>query len=439
MRVLTTTMCYPNRRDPDRGVFVQRRTLSLLRELDGTTASGVCVQVVSPQPWFPLLRPAIGPAQAGQSIMVQQPRMVSLPLLSRFTDGRSYANALVRCIRSSGGAANASIDLIDAHFEYPDGVGAYLAGKKLGIPVVVTVRGKIVALSRCPLRRRQICTMLNGVDAIVAVSESLAEWVRRVGGQHLAVHVIPNGIDTETFNHLDRTRCRAALNWSPNARYVLAVGHFQHIKGFDRLVRILPELRQEMGDVRLVLVGSQRGERSYQRKLLAMIQRCNVQTIEQCGHPAIQIVGPVTPQQLNCYYNGADLLASTSRSEGWCNAICEALAAGLPVVATDVGGNREQICTPMVGRLVPDGNETALRDTIFSALHTDWNRDAIARFGSRRSWLQVGHEVRQVFQQVLTRRQLASRSAPPSTLVNPDARSGLRLVRDTEVTLEGAG
>jgi glycosyltransferase involved in cell wall biosynthesis len=100
-------------------------------------------------------------------------------------------------------------------------------------------------------------------------------------------------------------------------------------------------------------------------------------------------------------YNAADVFICPSRSEGWSNAIAESLACGTPVVATDVGGNAEQVCHPDLGRIVPDDNESALAASIAAALLRSWNRDVIASHGQQRNWTTVAAEVHQVFARIL--------------------------------------
>ena len=435
MRVLTTTLCYPTPAEPDRGIFIQRRAVALAR-------IGHDVDVISPQPWCPLLRcgtgvpgsaarlPAVAdgsPVWLSEQISCQQrdllptryPRMFSIPVIGWATDGFAYARALYRAIADSRGAGRAPYDLIDAHFEYPDGVGAYLAGRRLGIPVVVTVRGKIVSLARKPGRRVQIRSMLRRVAGIIAVSESLARCVREVAGDDLHVDVIPNGVDTSIFHPMDRDNARRQLGWDLRTRYVLAVGHLQRLKGFDRLIEVWPAVQNACGDVRLVLVGSRRGESNFAAGLLADINRINRTIHPPSAEPSIQkisnlrsqilFLGPQEPDRLNLMYNAADVLANSSRSEGWCNAIAESLAAGTPVVATDVGGNREQIRSPHLGIIVPDGDATSLGSAIVAALGRPWDRPAIAEAGARRSWQQVACEVQAVFERVLASRPAAVR------------------------------
>jgi teichuronic acid biosynthesis glycosyltransferase TuaC len=393
MRVLTTTMCYPTPAHPDQGIFVHRRAAALAE------MPGVELRVVAPRLWCPLLRRNASEAaqptgQLHSNGSITAPRMLSAPILGWALDGVSYSYALERAIRDGG----LHPDIIDAHFEYPDGVGAWLAGRRLGIPVAVTLRGKIVSLSRRTIRRMQIAAMLREIDLRIAVSASLADWARRVGGSDLHIEVIPNGIDRSVYHPFDRSAARAALGWERHARYVLAVGHFQRLKGFDRVLATVARVRAAVGDVRFVLVGSRRGERGFRRQVLGAVNELNGARVV----PPIVLGDPVSAERLNLMYNAADVLVSASRSEGWCNAIAEALAAGTPVVATDVGGNREQLRTRGTGIIVPDGDEAGpLADGLISALNTTWDRDAIAARGSVRTWTHAATEVHAAFTRTL--------------------------------------
>jgi glycosyltransferase involved in cell wall biosynthesis len=83
------------------------------------------------------------------------------------------------------------------------------------------------------------------------------------------------------------------------------------------------------------------------------------------------------------------------------------LAIGTPVVATDVGGNREQIHSSDLGILVPDGDAESLTTAIIQAIRHNWDRPLIASVGSRRTWEHVGREVETVFERVVAMRHAA--------------------------------
>ena len=387
MTVVSTTLCYPTPANPSLGVFVQRRLAEI--------ANLVPLHVVVPVPCFPILRPyqIEQPASSNQFPPVRFEPMFYLPGALKSFDANHYCSALLRAVdrlRSEG----EKVDLIDAHFEWPDGVGAFHAARHLGVPVVVTLRGKLVSQIQSASKRRRIREMLLGADALISVSSSLADLARQVADKDLPVHVIPNGVDTATFSYLpDRPRIRAELNWHGGARYAVSVGHLQELKGFHQLVAMWPKVRERAGDVRLVLIGGPTGERAYERNLNAMVQ---------AAQPAgsITLAGRQNPERIAAMLNAADLFLLASRAEGWSNAISESLACGCPVIATEVGGNAEVMNHWGLGRLVPFGQWDSFAERIVAAFEEPWDRAKIAEFGGRRSWPRVAAECVSVFDEI---------------------------------------
>lgn len=390
MTIVSTTLCYPRPSNPTQGIFVQRRLEEIARVMP--------LRVVVPVPWFPFVRPVrLDPIPQGESPTATYERMLYLPGLLKSQDARHYCRTLMRGIGALK-AGSEPIGLIDAHFEWPDGVGAFYAARRLGLPFVCTLRGKLVSQIESSAKRRRIREMLIGADALISVSSALADLAREVAGRDLSVRVIPNGVDSEIFNYrADHAAIRAELNWSSEARYVLSVGHLQELKGFHHLVAMWPKVRRRAGDVRLILVGGPAGEPAYEQRLNAMIQDA-----ELAG--SISLAGRQKPDRIAAMLNAADLFVLASRSEGWCNAIAESLACGCPVVATEVGGNSEVMNHWGLGRLVPYGQWDAFADRIVTSLEEPWERAKIAEFGGRRSWRQVAAECAEVLTGVLQSR-----------------------------------
>jgi glycosyltransferase involved in cell wall biosynthesis len=410
-------MCYPDANQRDKGIFVHRRAMAVARQ------AGVELSVVSPQPYVPLLRPKRQTCSADTALQADYPPMLSIPVLSWITDGQVYSRVLQQAIK----ARQQKFDLIDAHFAYPDGVGAWHAARRTGLPVAVTLRGKLVRMSRCIVQRRQIARMLRDVDVLFSVSQSLATLACEVAETSLRTHVIPNGIDSRCFHAMDRQEARSTLGWDADAKYVLAVGHLQRIKGFDRIVRAVEAAAQQVGQIHLILAGSERGERDFKRELWMLINRVNERT-RSGSQPLVHFVGPTEPTILNRMYNAADLFVNASHLEGWCNAISEALAVGTPVVATDVGGNAEQITDARFGYVVPDGDESALCQAICRSLDQRWDHAGIAEAKGQRSWDDVGCEVLGILEDELTwpRRNTsinAAHRAPVCQLNRPDTKA----------------
>lgn len=396
MTVLSTTLCYPHPASPTQGIFVQRRLVEIARLTP--------LVVAAPVPWFPMLRPLMFDASIGRSDMppVWHPRMFYLPGVFKRSDASFYERALGRAYREMSRLH--SIGVIDAHFEWPDGVGAFRHARRLGLPFVCTLRGKLVSQAREASKRRCIVQMLKGADALISVSASLAELAREISGAKLDIHVIPNGIDTDLFYRTSEGRddpaatagARRTLGWSDASRIVVSVGHLQELKGFHRLVATLPGVRKRLGDVRLVLVGGSAGEPAFERGLKRQIADLGL-----AEH--VTLTGRVEPGRIAQMLNAADLFVLASRSEGWCNAIAESLACGCPVVATNVGGNRELVNDASLGRLIPPEAGAELETAICDGLTAAWDRRRIAEIGGQRTWQQVAAECVDVLQGVAAR------------------------------------
>lgn len=401
MAILSTTLCYPSPANPGNGIFVRRR----LAEVHGH----IPIRVVSPIPVCPPIRrrPEIPAYDATQSPPVCWPSMFYIPRVLKTLDPYFYAETLDAAMHERPDLA--ACRLIDAHFVWPDGVGAWHVARRRNRPFVCTIRGKLVSQARFPAQRKRIAEMLRDADRLIAVSQSLAELARDVADAPLDIAVIPNGVNTDALNRtapddqptgFDHT-ARAALDWPTDSPHIVAVGHFQRLKGFHRLIDAWPDVMQRCNGARLVLVGGPVGEPAYERELARAADSVNTNH-PNAAHPAIEFAGRKTSAEIAVMLNAADGFALTSDSEGWCNAIAEALACGCPVVATDVGGNREQVGDDgKLGRLVPLGDRGALAAAIADVLSHPPDRRAIALAGRRRSWQQTAAECVDVYETLL--------------------------------------
>lgn len=386
MRVASVTMCYPSRRDPGQGVFVERRLSALIRHCD--------VRVICPRPWFPLWRRADCAAARDGAPPVTDVPMLYAPGVLKSLDVAAFARAAERGLRES--LAAAPIDLVDAHFEWPDGVGAWRAARKLGLPIVVTLRGKLVRHSQYAARRRQMADMLRDADGLIAVSRSLADLAREIAGRAINVSVVPNGVDASVFRPLPTSSHATTRIGATAGRKILSVGHLQRLKGFDLLIEALPAVRRECGDVRLTLVGGPAGESRFEASLARLVDRLGLRD-------TVRFAGRLEPNRINELLNDADVFVLASRTEGWSNALTEALAAGTPVVASNVGGNPEQVAQGETGLLFNAEDAADLSERIVEALQRPWNRPAIAARSAARSWSHVADETFAIFRKLLTR------------------------------------
>jgi glycosyltransferase involved in cell wall biosynthesis len=92
------------------------------------------------------------------------------------------------------------------------------------------------------------------------------------------------------------------------------------------------------------------------------------------------------PDELKWPLSASDVFVLSTRNEGWANVFLEAMACGLPVVATAVGGNAEVVCRAELGSIVPFGDAAALTAALDRALDKPWDRATILAYAEANQW-----------------------------------------------------
>ncbi len=183
-------------------------------------------------------------------------------------------------------------------------------------------------------------------DVTTNVSKAGVERYIRVGAAPVGrIRWVPNGIDVSRFERSSAARdaVRTALHVS-DAFVFLAVGRLEPAKGFDVLVRAIPSVVLARRDAVFLLAGD-----GSQRPAL-----------EEAAHGRTNVRFLGIRNDVPDLMAAADALVLPSRWEGLSLVLLEAASAGLPVVATDVGGNAEVVVDQVTGFLVPPDDEEAL-------------------------------------------------------------------------------
>lgn len=231
---------------------------------------------------------------------------------------------------------------------------AVTAGRRAGVPVAFSFHGFEEWPPRIAPWRREVfrAAILDCADRW-AVSSGAARALEHTLCLPLnCVDVSPNGVDADYFAPpAERNDAKRRLSLPPVRLVILCVGNIKPIKGHDTLIRAFtarPELSKQCT---LVLAG--RDDRDGRARSLAA----------QLGlTDAIRFAGPVDDPR--DWYHAADLFVLPSRFEGMSNALLEAMACGLPVVATAVGGNRDVVIHDENGVLVKPDDPTELADAL---------------------------------------------------------------------------
>jgi phosphatidylinositol alpha-mannosyltransferase len=230
-----------------------------------------------------------------------------------------------------------------------------------------------------PLLRR----VWRRLSARVAVSNAAAEFVRARFGD--GVTVVPNGLDVDSF----RTAVPADLPGGPR---ILWVGRLDRQKGFPVALRAFQLLCDGFPDLVLVVAGD--GD-----------ERNAIFDLDLEQRERVVMLGTVAHDDLPRYHAAADVfVAPALGQESWGYVLVEAMAAGLPVVASAIPGYTEVVRDGVEGLLVPPSDPRALADALREILSDQGLADRLGEAGRRRaeefSWDRVVGELESIYRTV---------------------------------------
>jgi glycosyltransferase involved in cell wall biosynthesis len=293
--------------------------------------------------------------------------------------------------------------VVHAYFSLPTGALLPVAGLR-GVPAVVSLRGSDVPGYDPRLRRAHALLLpltrriWREADRLVVVCESLGQLARRTQPD-LRYVVIENGVDVNVF----RPPARGRNGADGQPLRCIAVARLIERKGLAVLIEALRILGPE--HVRLQIVGSGPAERGL-RDLTARLG------LEQ----AVQFTGPLERAEVAEHCRAADLFTLVPHQEAFGNAFAEALASGLPIVGTDVGGIPELVRHGENGILVPPDDPAAVARAIQRFASDPALRAAMgavnrARAERQLSWERVAERHLELYAELSTQRARAPAEA----------------------------
>ena len=379
IKLVVFSSLFPSTERPSAGLFIRERMFRVGKH--------VPITVISPVPWFPfqniirLWRPNFRPQpqriEYQDDICVYFPRFLSVPGVFKCFDGFFMGLGAFLVLKKLKGE-NAFI-LIDAHFAYPDGYAATLLGKWFNVPVTITLRGTEVPLSKMPARKDRMMRALENATKVFAVADSLKQHVVKLGANAEKIEVVGNAVDTQKFFPIDKQEARQQLNLPENAKILVSVGGLVKRKGFHRVIEVLPGLLKNHPDLIFLIVGGNSPEGGIQKQLEHQVEQLGLQQ-------HVRFLGMLPAEKLRIPLSAADLFVLATENEGWANVFLEAMACGLPVITTNVGGNSEVVCRPELGTIVPFGDANALEISLLEGLDKQWDKEKILDYARENNW-----------------------------------------------------
>ena len=268
-----------------------------------------------------------------------------------------------------------------------NGLPAFLVKKILNKHYIIWARGSDIYLS-WQFKTIILKLVLKNADAVIALTEDMKKAIQKVYNEN--VFVIPNGVDLRNFENISQKNCRSKLAIKENKKIILFVGTLRPVKGVRYLVEAMEIIIQKNTNTRLMLVGD--GED--RRKLEKLVK-------EFVLDEYVTFVGKVSNEKVPEYMVASDVFVLPSLSEGFPNVVLEAMASGLPIVATKVGGLPEIVKDRENGFLVEPKNPEEIAEKVLLILKGDELRERISEYNKKKvkeySWERVSEQIEEVY------------------------------------------
>jgi glycosyltransferase involved in cell wall biosynthesis len=243
-------------------------------------------------------------------------------------------------------------DVVHTH-GYRADVLAGDAARRLAAPTVTTVHGFTGGDWKNRLYEHLQCRALRRFDAVVTVSRPMREMLALRGIRHGLLHVVPNAYATDQ-PALDASAARSILGIGEQEFCIGWVGRLSHEKGADIMIAALAQPTVRGATLAVIGDGAERGRLHAQARALGVAGR-----VHWCG----------TRRDARRLLRAFDVVALSSRTEGTPMVLLEAMSAGVPIVATRVGGIPD-VANESCARLVPPESPEKLAAAI-AALRVD--------------------------------------------------------------------
>lgn len=302
-------------------------------------------------------------------------------------------------------------DIIHAHNTYPTGYAASGLKAIRNYPLVITPHGEDIqtipeinfGMRLDTGLRKKIDKAIQSADLLTAISKNVEDALIDAGAEKDKIHSIPNGVDLGRYQQQKFVNMRDWLKLPSEAKIILTVGNYERRRGHEELVRAMPKILRTEPDARLVIVGK------LTEALIPLLQELDIED-------KVVLTGSVSSPDMAG--GKEDLIANIYRSsnvyisagvnenaEGLSLALLDGMAAGLPIVATNISGNRDVVKDGKNGFLVPPSDPDKLAEQIVCVLqNSDMQKlmsDESFLIAGKYSWHEIAHRYLEIYQKLL--------------------------------------
>lgn len=284
-------------------------------------------------------------------------------------------------------------DIIHVQWPIPNGLGGLFLDKIYGIPYINTVHGEEIYLSKRYNTLFALKWIVNNSNKTITNSSATKNMCLDCGIENEKLEIIPFGVDIDFFRPLK-------LPKQDDVFQILSVGYLIERKGFEYLIKAIKKILEKHPHVKLDIVGTG----PLENKLKNMILELELSD-------EVQILQNVSDDELLSLYNQADLFVlpsirdSQGNTEGLGVVLIEAMACGLPVIGSNIGGIPDIIKDRESGLLFNEKDIDDLSLKILSVIEDEELKNRLSINGSKRAqqftWTNIASRYIEVYNESL--------------------------------------
>jgi len=222
-------------------------------------------------------------------------------------------------------------------------------------PYIIWAQGSDVYF-QSKIKRLTSKIILKNADAVIALTEDMKNHLKNIYEREILI--IPNGIDLSKFEYLSKDNYYKVFGFDKNIKIILYVGSFRPVKGLKYLIEAMKIIGNK--EKRLFIIGHGKEKDDLENQVKNL-------NLEDC----ITFIGKIPNQEVFKYMASSDVFVLPSLSEGFPIVILEAMASGLPIVATKVRGLPEIFKDGQNGFLVETRNPEKIAEKILLILNDE--------------------------------------------------------------------
>lgn len=286
---------------------------------------------------------------------------------------------------------NIKFDIVHAHFIWSSGYVGMKLKEKYGVPFVVTGHGYDVY--ELPFQDKEweglIKKILKAADKIITVSTNNEKCIKKLDN-NFNVHVIGNGYLESKFYNKEKTDCKERLNLPTDSKILLTVGGLHKVKGQMFLINAISLLIKKGYHIKCYIIGVGELKNILKKRIL-----------ELGISESVFLVGAIPHTDLVDWFNSADLFILPSITEGFPLVQLEALACGVPIVASRNKGSIEVLTSEDYGLLCKIADSNDLSKKIAIALEKTWDTNKILKYAKNYTWGNACSKILDIYEDLL--------------------------------------